>query len=1048
VSTRSLPSRPHLDQLKIQAHELQAAHRERQPSAAARIAAHHPRMSGVSLESILDTPLALSDAQLVIAREYGFDSWAKLKHRVDVSSVVGAIEPHPRFDEALAAMDTGDVERLRALLDADPTLVHARTNLEPPYHYFTGATLLHHVAGNPGRNIPLPANIVEIARLLLDRGADVRAVTLGPNGGDTMSLLATSAQASRMGVTGPLVDLLIERGAQLDLTSEGCMDGSLANHAPRAAEKMIELGAKPDLFAAAALGRMDLLRTFFDADGRLVVKPRRRGREMDARDAIGLAMLYAYVREQHEAVDFLLEKDGNWNMTGVNNGTALHRAAWDGDLAMVQRLVAKGADVSNRDNPFASTPLAWAEHNEQAEVFQWLRTHTAVDLHDAVSFDLTEHVEARLREAPASVNRKLDHWDIPQGTALHWAAWFKREALAALLLERGADPNILAGNGYTPLDVADASGAIGVAALLEQHGATRTPGGADSVERPQLEAFTSITKDIFAAYHSGDAGALERVGRFFGDTFTQQQIRAQVQRQLDKPVDADVSVDEVRALFARMRGFQSWAAFAQSVTRPADRSKAWALPLYRIDERRNLLRVRPGVSDSEWETIVDVMAEKKIAELDGSGQVTDRALERLAALTDLRRLNCGGTKHLTDAGMKHLARLPQLEELDLSDYPGGQISDRGLEALRDLPELRRIQMCWQSGISDTGVSNLRFCDRLESVDLLGSTTGDGAIVALAGKRKLRQFKTGRQVTDASLPLLHQFPIFKSWHGGDVKYALMSPDAEPNHLLLDGSFTNEGLRSLAGLSGLFGLTFFWHVSALTPQGLEPLADLPNLGFLGCQDRLCDDEAMRHIARIPKLRMLMGQGAVATDEGFAALSRSPTIEYIWGRKCPNFGSRGFRALASMPSLRGLALSCSQVDDAALSTLPAFPALRKLMPMDVADAGFRHIGHCEQLTGLWCMYCRDTTDAATEHIAGLPRLRTYYAGQTKITDRSLEILARMPSLETLEFWNCHGITNEGIARLAALPRLREVTCDGCPQVTIAAEAFFPPHVHARIS
>ena len=138
-------------------------------------------------------------------------------------------------------------------------------------------------------------------------------------------------------------------------------------------------------------------------------------------------------------------------------------------------------------------------------------------------------------------------------------------------------------------------------------------------------------------------------------------------------------------------------------------------------------------------------------------------------------------------------------------------------------------MCWQRGISDAGVANLTFCDHLESVDLLGTHTGDGAIAALAGKRKLRRLKTGRGVTDAGLPLLHQFPIFKTWHGGEVEYSLMSADAEPNHLLLDGPFTNDGLASLAGLDGLFGLSFFWHISALTGAGLAGLADLPNLGF---------------------------------------------------------------------------------------------------------------------------------------------------------------------------------------------------------------------------
>src|SRR5258705_7403051 len=355
-------------------------------------------------------------------------------------------------------------------------------------------------------------------------------------------------------------------------------------------------------------------------------------------------------------------------------------------------------------------------------------------------------------------------------------------------------------------------------------------------------------------------------------------------------------------------------------------------------------------------------------------------------------------------------------------------------------------MCWQRGISDAGVANLSFCENLESVDLLGTPTGDGAIIALTGKPKLRRFKTGRLVTDAGLPLLHQFPVFKTWRDGEVKYSLMSPDAEPNHLLLDGPFSDKGLASIAGLEGLFALPFFWHISALTADGLRPLLGLPILGFLGCQDELCNDEAMSHIAAIPRLRMLMGQGAVASDDGFAALSRSQTIEYIWGRECPNLGSRGFTALARMPSLKGLAVSCKNVDDPALSTLPRFPVLRGLVPMDVPDEGFRHVGRCEKLEDLWCMYCRDTGDAATEHIAGLSGLKTYYAGATQITDRSLQILERISSLESVEFYECSRITNAGVAFLAGLPRLREITVGGSPNVTREGMAVFAATVRAN--
>jgi hypothetical protein len=196
------------------------------------------------------------------------------------------------------------------------------------------------------------------------------------------------------------------------------------------------------------------------------------------------------------------------------------------------------------------------------------------------------------------------------------------------------------------------------------------------------------------------------------------------------------------------------------------------------------------------------------------------------------------------------------------------------------------------------------------------------------------------------------------------------------------------------------------------------------------------------------MLMAQGTVATDAGFLALSRSRTIEYIWGRECPNLSGPGFTALASMPALRGLAVSCKNVNDDALSALPRFPALTQLVPMDVGDDGFRHVGGCERLEGLWCMYCRDTGDVATGHLAGLSKLQTYYAGKTRITDRTLEILGQMASLERVEFWQTVGVTDAGLSALARLPRLREVELSGLPKVTREGTAVFPAHIRVVLS
>lgn len=572
----------------------------------------------------------------------------------------------------------------------------------------------------------------------------------------------------------------------------------------------------------------------------------------------------------------------------------------------------------------------------------------------------------------------------------------------------------------------------------------------------RLELFESLAQDLAAAYMSGNAAAIREINSLNGSSFVWEHRPADMQRRLStwfesESRSADLALADARQMVAASFGFESWKKLADSAARPQNAPRTDPLgmsstpPFYKMDWENNAITLRGPLSEKDWNVILEVMKETGITSLSAGGQMTDGVLERLVRLDHVTRLDLGGSKRLTDDGLLHLAQMPRLQDLDLSGWHS-PLTDRGLQVLRHLSELRRFQMCWPQNISDVGVANLKFCDHLESVDLLGTPTGDGAIKALTGKLKLRRFKTGRRVTDAGLPLLHQFPIFKEWHGGEIKYSLMSAGAEPNHLLVDGPFTTKGLASIAGLNGLFALTFFWHISALKPDGLKSLADLPNLGFLGCQNELCNNEAMRHIAAIPRLRMLMGQGTVASDDGFVALSSSKTIEYIWGRECPNLGSRGFAALARMPSLKGLAVSCKNVDDAALSKLPQFPALRGLMPMDVPDDGFRHIGRCEDLEDLWCMYCPKTGDAATEHIAGLPRLKTYYAGGTRITDRSLEILSRVISLERIEFFDCARISNAGIAFLATLPRLREITVEGSPKVTREGIAIFPDTVRVN--
>lgn len=553
------------------------------------------------------------------------------------------------------------------------------------------------------------------------------------------------------------------------------------------------------------------------------------------------------------------------------------------------------------------------------------------------------------------------------------------------------------------------------------------------------DSFLRLAHDWVNAYE-GDAPSLDRLNAYYGRSFTFDDLRAEIwrrvyafrQRSFRVPKNY-LALEEGQLLLAQDAGFSSWTAMIEAAASGAPpHGEAWFL-----DEKNNRVGPRRRMTDSDWEAMIGAMRERRVTGVDGNGLITDGVLARLAGLDHVTSLSLGGSRELTDDGLLHLARMPQLERLELSEYPGGRLTDRGLEVLRHLPNLRSFEMTWQKGITDAGVANLRHCPHLEQVNLMGSPTGDGAIEALRGFQRLNRFSTGRLATDAGLALLREFPRFSQ-----------APlNGQTAHLLIDGPFTDSGLASLRGLEGVCELDLFWHVTGVTPAGFAHLAHLPHLMALGCDGKLSNDEAMEHIAAIPRLRRLRAQEAAATDDGFVALSRSQTLEGFWGRECAGFGSRAFLAFSKMPALRSLGVGCANVSDEALAALPEFPALRELTPIGFEDAGFRHIGRCPQIERLSCMYCRHTTDAATAHIASLP-LRYYYAGLTKITDRSLEILGRINSLEQVDLYECLGVTDAGLPYLAALPNLREIHLDSLPAVTLKGTTVFPSTVRVYYS
>jgi ankyrin repeat protein len=291
---------------------------------------------------------SLADAQFFLAREHGFASWAKFAEQL--RALENEQSTVTNFEAAVDAIVAGDERGLAELLRSDPALVKARSLREHR------STLLHYCSANGVEDFRqrTPENIVAITRRLLDAGAEVNAESEAYGGGSTtLMLTATSGHPERAGLQIALMELLLERGALIDVGKSSDVVVCLRNGRAKAAEFLAQKGARLDLEGAAGVGALDAVRAFLAEDGGL--KAPATAQQLAA--GFGWACEFGRL----DVVEFLLEHGVDADATLRADGVMpLHWAALGGHLAIVTMLLARGADVHARESRFDGTPVTWA----------------------------------------------------------------------------------------------------------------------------------------------------------------------------------------------------------------------------------------------------------------------------------------------------------------------------------------------------------------------------------------------------------------------------------------------------------------------------------------------------------------------------------------------------------------------------------------------------------------------------------------------------------------------------------------------------------------
>ncbi|MGE3268463.1 MAG: ankyrin repeat domain-containing protein [Chloroflexota bacterium] len=300
--------------------------------------------------------------------------------------------------------------RLLLAHGADPNAGYLWEGLTSPFTALTGAL----GEGEDGANQPPHLDGLNLARLLLAAGADPNDSQALYNrqfraGTEHLELLLSYGLGrgdggpwhARLGASHPTPSEMVQdqllwaartnqpERVRLLLTHGAAVDGKGTGHPAFGGHTAYELAILNGNAEIAALlhdaganpGALDPVQVFLGACLR-----GDRAEVASILDAEPSLLQAARTHEPHlmvraveigRAAALRLLVELGFDVNAMQRASALHEAAWRGNLELVQVLLDLGADLTLRDHAFNATPEDWARHNQQHEVAAYLAERLA-----------------------------------------------------------------------------------------------------------------------------------------------------------------------------------------------------------------------------------------------------------------------------------------------------------------------------------------------------------------------------------------------------------------------------------------------------------------------------------------------------------------------------------------------------------------------------------------------------------------------------------------------------------------------------------------------